>query len=62
MLRCLPYHAATWVKPTVDIYGSVFGQIAIAAIMSSLIMFALSPLLTKWMHEGEDDDEAQEQA
>lgn len=47
---------------TIDIYGSVFGQIAIAAIFSSLIMFILSPLLTKWMHEGEDDDEAQEQA
>jgi POT family proton-dependent oligopeptide transporter len=35
---------------TVSIYGSVFGQIAITAIGSSLVCFALAPLLTKWMH------------
>ena len=63
MLRCLPYRAATWVKPTVDIYGSVFSQTAIAAFISSVIVFALSPLLTKWMYgEGEGEDEGEEQA
>jgi len=36
---------------TVAVYGGVFGQIAIAAILSSVVMFALSPLLNKWMHE-----------
>jgi POT family proton-dependent oligopeptide transporter len=35
---------------TVNLYGDVFGIIAIAAIVSALICFALSPLLTKWMH------------
>jgi proton-dependent oligopeptide transporter, POT family len=35
---------------TVDLYGDVFGKIAIAALISALICFALSPLLTKWMH------------
>ena len=35
---------------TVNIYGDVFGQIAIIAIVSSVICFALSPLLRKWMH------------
>lgn len=38
---------------TVDLYGSVFGKIALAAIISSIICFALAPLLKKWMHEGE---------
>ncbi|HEX5443507.1 MAG TPA: hypothetical protein VFW87_06750, partial [Pirellulales bacterium] len=38
---------------TVHIYGDVFGKIGLAAISSAVICFALSPLLTKWMHEGE---------
>jgi POT family proton-dependent oligopeptide transporter len=37
-------------KDTVDVYGDVFGKIAIAAIISSLICFVLSPLLSRWMH------------
>jgi POT family proton-dependent oligopeptide transporter len=37
-------------KDTLNIYGNVYGQIALAAIISALICFALSPLLTKWMH------------
>ncbi len=37
---------------TVHQYGKVFGLIAIAAIASSLICFALVPLLTRWMHPG----------
>jgi POT family proton-dependent oligopeptide transporter len=36
---------------TVNVYGGVFGQIAMAAILSAVIMFAMSPLLKKWMHE-----------
>ena len=36
---------------TVHVYGSVFGFIAIAAMISSLVCFALVPLLRRWMHE-----------
>ncbi len=43
---------------TVHVYGDVFGTIAIAAGASAFIVLALSPLLKKWMHEGEDDPEA----
>jgi POT family proton-dependent oligopeptide transporter len=35
---------------TVNMYGEVFGKIAIAAMIAALICFALSPLLTIWMH------------
>jgi proton-dependent oligopeptide transporter, POT family len=35
---------------TVHVYGGVFGKIAITAIVCALICFALSRLLTKWMH------------
>ncbi|HVT28530.1 MAG TPA: oligopeptide:H+ symporter [Lacipirellulaceae bacterium] len=35
---------------TVHIYGHVFGQVAVAAFITALVCFALSPLLTKWMH------------
>jgi POT family proton-dependent oligopeptide transporter len=35
---------------TVHIYGGVFGKIAITAIVSAFICFALTPLLRKWMH------------
>ncbi len=36
---------------TVQLYGGVFGQIAIAAVVSALICLALAPLLKRWMHE-----------
>ncbi len=36
---------------TVQVYGDVFGKIALAAALSAAIVFALSPLLTRWMHE-----------
>ena len=46
--------AATQVVPpprdTVHLYGDVFGQIALIAIASAVVCFALSPLLSKWMH------------
>jgi POT family proton-dependent oligopeptide transporter len=35
---------------TVHVYGDVFGQIAIAGIVSAVILLALSPLLVRWMH------------
>jgi POT family proton-dependent oligopeptide transporter len=38
-------------KDTLHGYGDVFGQISIAAIVSALICFVLSPLLTRWMHQ-----------
>jgi proton-dependent oligopeptide transporter, POT family len=39
---------------TLNLYGHVFGQIAIFACISALICFALSPLLRKWMHPETD--------
>ena len=36
---------------TVNVYGDVFGQIGMTAIVSAVICLALSPLLTRWMHE-----------
>lgn len=45
---------------TVGVYGGVFGKIAIAAIISALICFLLSPLLNRWMHtEAIHDGEAE---
>ena len=46
---------------TVGVYGDVFQKIAIAAIISAVVLFALSPLLTKWMHADEphNGDEAE---
>jgi dipeptide/tripeptide permease len=41
-------------KDTVNVYGDVFGQISIAAMVAAVICFALAPLLTKWMHLDED--------
>jgi POT family proton-dependent oligopeptide transporter len=35
---------------TVHIYGRVFGQIAIAAMVAAVVCLLLSPVLTKWMH------------
>ncbi len=37
-------------KATVHLYGSVFGKIAVSALISAVICFALAPLLTRWMH------------
>ena len=39
---------------TVGVYGSVFGKIAIAAIISGVICLAIAPLLKYWMHPGAD--------
>jgi POT family proton-dependent oligopeptide transporter len=35
---------------TVDIYGEIFGKIAIGAMVSAAICFVLAPILNKWMH------------
>jgi len=37
---------------TLHVYGNVFGVIAILIMVATLVMFALSPILTKWMHQG----------
>jgi dipeptide/tripeptide permease len=39
---------------TVMVYGGVYGKIAIGAIVSAAICFALSPLLGRWMHQETD--------
>jgi len=45
---------------TLHLYGDVFGTIAISAIASGLICFALAPLLTRWAHpEVESEIEAE---
>lgn len=36
---------------SVDVYGGVFGSIAIAAIASGLVCLVLAPLLKRWLHE-----------
>ncbi|MGQ9651803.1 MAG: peptide MFS transporter [Phycisphaerae bacterium] len=43
---------------TVHLYGNVFGKIAIAAIISALICFALMPLLKCWMHQEQQPEPA----
>ena len=40
---------------TVNVYGDVFRNIALAAIVSGVICLALAPLLQKWMHENEQE-------
>ena len=38
---------------TLNVYGDVFGNLAIAAIVCAVVCFLLVPLLRKWMHEEE---------
>jgi proton-dependent oligopeptide transporter, POT family len=35
---------------TLHLYGDVFGQIAISAVVAAGVCFAVSPLLVRWMH------------
>ena len=44
---------------TVGVYGDVFVKIGICAIASAVIIFALSPLLKKWMHEDHIEGDAE---
>jgi POT family proton-dependent oligopeptide transporter len=46
-------------KETVHVYGDVFGKVAIAAGISAVLCFAISPLLTRWMHEEEAPGEGE---
>jgi POT family proton-dependent oligopeptide transporter len=39
---------------TVNIYGDIFGKIAVCAMVSAAICFALSPILNRWMHPEAD--------
>ena len=41
-------------QETVDVYGGVYGKIAIAGIVAALICFGLVPMLRRWMHNDED--------
>lgn len=43
---------------TVATYGGVFGNIAIAAISSAVVLFILSPILNRWMHREVVADDA----
>ncbi len=49
-------------RETVNVYGDVFGVIAVSAIASALICFALAPLLSRWMHPEVDDGDGTELA
>lgn len=48
--------AATIPPPqqTLHMYANVYGIIAVAAVISAVICFALVPLLKAWMHEDDD--------
>lgn len=39
---------------TVDVYGGVFGTIAVTAMLSGLACLLLSPWLSRWMHEQDE--------
>ena len=39
---------------TVGVYGGVFGGIAVMACVAAVVCFALSPLLSRWMHAEAD--------
>jgi POT family proton-dependent oligopeptide transporter len=41
-------------RETLHVYGDVYGQLAICAIVSAAICFALAPLLNRWMHPEAD--------
>ena len=41
---------------TLHVYGDVFGKIGLAAAASGVLLFALSPLLKKWMHTDVEDE------
>jgi POT family proton-dependent oligopeptide transporter len=43
-------------EDTVNIYGEVFQTLAIASIVAACVCFALSPLLTRWMHMHEEQN------
>lgn len=42
---------------TVNIYGDVYKLVAIMALVSGVVLLALSPILKKWMHQNEPPSE-----
>ncbi len=42
---------------TVEMYGGVYGMIAVMAVASGVFCLLISPILTKWMHVGVVDQE-----
>jgi POT family proton-dependent oligopeptide transporter len=44
-------------KETVGVYGEVFMKIGIAACMAAVLVFILSPWLSKWEHKEITDNE-----
>ena len=38
---------------TVHVYGEVFGAVGLAAVIASVFALVISPILRRWMHEGE---------
>jgi dipeptide/tripeptide permease len=40
---------------TVHVYGGVFLQIAYACIISAILLFLMSPILVRWMHQKEEE-------
>lgn len=45
-------------KETVHLYGDVYGMIALLAVGSGIFCLAISPVLTRWMHNGVETEEA----
>ena len=45
-------------KDTVHLYGDVYGMIALLAVGSGIFCLAISPVLTRWMHNGVETEEA----
>jgi len=43
---------------TVNLYGDVYGMIAIAAVITAIACLLMSPLLTRWMHPEVETEEA----
>jgi POT family proton-dependent oligopeptide transporter len=41
-------------RETLGLYATVFGKIALASFAAAVLLVALTPLLKKWMHQGEE--------
>ncbi|MBC8133509.1 MAG: hypothetical protein H7X95_11060, partial [Deltaproteobacteria bacterium] len=42
-------------RETLHVYGTVFGKIALFALLSAAVCFLLIPVLKRWMHEEKDN-------
>ena len=45
---------------TVHVYGDVFGIVGLTAIGSAVLLFLISPILKKWMHNDEEEGGVEE--